>query len=148
MARPTSTNGLAIASMVLGIVWVLGLGSVLAVIFGFVSRKQIRESGGRQTGDGMAIAGLVLGFIGIAGAVVWIIAAVAISNNLSNFDNCVQQNIQNNTNNPCPINGLGASHSTPQSAPALPAQNAANSYEGVTAGLGNYVIGQLGHALL
>ena len=56
-----STNGLSIASLVLGIVWFLGIGSVLAVIFGFVARRQIRASGGRQTGEGMALAGIILG---------------------------------------------------------------------------------------
>jgi hypothetical protein len=59
--RPT--NGMAIASMVLGILWVYWLGSILALIFGYIARKQIRERG--EGGDGMAIAGLVLGWIGV-----------------------------------------------------------------------------------
>lgn len=58
-----TTNGLAIASLVLGILWLGGLGSVLAVIFGFVARSQIRNRG--QKGKGMAMAGIVLGWIGI-----------------------------------------------------------------------------------
>jgi len=58
------TNGLAIASMVLGIVWIWWIGSVLAVIFGFVSLKQIKERD--EGGRGMAIAGLVLGLVGVA----------------------------------------------------------------------------------
>ncbi|HWE70540.1 MAG TPA: DUF4190 domain-containing protein [Acidimicrobiales bacterium] len=58
-----TTNGLAIASLVLGILWLGGLGSVLAVIFGFVARKQIRTR--RQRGNGMAIAGIVLGWVGV-----------------------------------------------------------------------------------
>ena len=43
---PQSTNGLAVASLVLGIVgWLAcGLGSVLAIIFGFVAQGQIRQS--------------------------------------------------------------------------------------------------------
>ena len=61
-----STNGLAIASLVLGIVWIYWIGSILALVFGYVARRQIRESGGRQNGDGMAVAGIVLGWIGIA----------------------------------------------------------------------------------
>ncbi len=59
-----TTNGLAIASLVLGIIWVYWLGSVLALVFGYVARKQIRER--NQTGDGMAIAGIVLGWVGVA----------------------------------------------------------------------------------
>jgi Domain of unknown function (DUF4190) len=62
-----STNGLAITALVLGIVgWVpCGIGSVLAIIFGFVARSQIRNSQGRQGGDGLAQAGIILGFVGV-----------------------------------------------------------------------------------
>lgn len=59
-----STNGLAIASMVLGICWVYWIGSILALVFGYVARDQIKRTG--QQGDGMAIAGIVLGWVGIA----------------------------------------------------------------------------------
>lgn len=58
------TNGFAIASLVLGIVWIWWIGSVLALVFGYKARKQIREQG--QSGDGMAIAGIGLGWIGVA----------------------------------------------------------------------------------
>jgi hypothetical protein len=56
---------------VLGILgWVpCGIGSVLAIVFGFIARSQIRASGGRQGGDGLAIAGLILGFLGVAGTI-------------------------------------------------------------------------------
>jgi hypothetical protein len=69
-ARPTfvrasaPTNGLAIASLVLGLLWMWWMGSVLAVVFGHISLKQIARSG--QSGRGLAIAGLVLGYIGLA----------------------------------------------------------------------------------
>jgi hypothetical protein len=62
------TNGLAIASLVLGIVgllfFVFIVPPVLALIFGLVSHGQIRRSGGAQAGSGMAIAGIVLGIVG------------------------------------------------------------------------------------
>lgn len=60
-----TTNGLAIASMVLGIVWVYWIGSILALIFGYIAKGQINQSVGRQGGRGMAIAGIVLGWVGI-----------------------------------------------------------------------------------
>lgn len=60
-----STNGFAIASLVLGILWLYWLGSILALIFGYVAKSQIDQSGGRQSGRGMAIAGIVLGWIGV-----------------------------------------------------------------------------------
>ncbi len=56
-------NGFAIASLVLGIVWLWWIGSILALIFGYTARKQIRERG--QSGDGLAIAGIVLGWVGV-----------------------------------------------------------------------------------
>jgi Domain of unknown function (DUF4190)/Domain of unknown function (DUF1707) len=69
-ARPTfvraqaPTNGFAIASLVLGLFWMWWIGSVLAVVFGHVALRQIARSG--QSGRGLAIAGIVLGYIGMA----------------------------------------------------------------------------------
>lgn len=74
-----STNGFAIASLVLGIIWVDWVGSVLAVIFGHVALVQIKRR--QQQGRGLAIAGLVLGYIGIIVLVVVIVAAIVSSNN-------------------------------------------------------------------
>jgi len=57
-------SGLAIASMVLGIVWVFYIGSVLAVIFGHVALSKMKKDpsiGGR----GFAVAGVVLGWLGV-----------------------------------------------------------------------------------
>ena len=68
---PRPTNGLAIASLVLGIVWVWWVGSILALIFGYTARKQIRERG--QSGDGLAIAGIVLGWVGVGFLILFLI---------------------------------------------------------------------------
>jgi hypothetical protein len=68
---------MAIASMVLGIFWLYWVGSILAVIFGYVARRQIEQAGGSQTGRGMATAGIVLGWIGVGTLVISIIAAAA-----------------------------------------------------------------------
>jgi Domain of unknown function (DUF4190)/Protein of unknown function (DUF2510) len=59
------TNGMAVASMVLGIVWLNGIGSVLAVIFGHLSLGQLSRPDNHQGGRRMAVAGLVLGYVGI-----------------------------------------------------------------------------------
>jgi hypothetical protein len=65
--------------MVLGILWLWWVGSILAIVFGHVSLHQMRSSG--QGGRGMAIAGLVLGYLGLAVLIVVIIAvSVAASN--------------------------------------------------------------------
>jgi hypothetical protein len=76
-----STNGFAIAALVLGIAgWIVcGVGSILAIIFGFIAQGQIRQSEGRQGGEGMAKAGIILGFIGVALIAVYFIVAVAVS---------------------------------------------------------------------
>lgn len=72
-------NGMAIASLVLGITWIYWIGSVLAVIFGHVALSQINKSNGTQTGRGMAIAGLVLGYVGVAVLAIVLIAGAAAS---------------------------------------------------------------------
>ena len=74
-APPQRTNGLAIASMVLGIVWLYWIGSVLALVFGYVARKQIRERG--DAGGGMAIAGIVLGWVGVGILVLFLLIGFA-----------------------------------------------------------------------
>ena len=64
-ARPAgSTNGLAIVSLVAGLLWMWWIGSILAVVFGHAALNQIARSG--QSGRGIAIAGLALGYIGLA----------------------------------------------------------------------------------
>ena len=57
------TNGFAIASLVLGILWLYWVGSILALVFGYIARSQIQERG--ESGGGMATAGIVLGWIGV-----------------------------------------------------------------------------------
>lgn len=52
--------------MILGILWLYWIGSVLALVFGYRARREIRESNGSQSGDGMATAGIVLGWVGVA----------------------------------------------------------------------------------
>jgi len=54
---------MAVASLVLGIIWIYWLGSILALVFGYVARNQIRQRG--EQGDGMAVAGIVLGWVGV-----------------------------------------------------------------------------------
>jgi hypothetical protein len=69
-------NGMAIASMVLGIVWLYGVGSILALVFGYQARRQIELSG--QRGTGMATAGIVLGWVGLVGVVFVIVFLSAL----------------------------------------------------------------------
>ena len=62
------TNSMAVVSLIFGILSYLGLaiiGAIIAIIAGHVAKGQIRASNGWQTGDGMATAGLVMGYIQI-----------------------------------------------------------------------------------
>jgi Domain of unknown function (DUF4190)/Domain of unknown function (DUF1707) len=70
-----TTNGLAVASLIAGFLWVAWFGSVAAVVFGHIALRQIKESGGRETGTGLAVAGLVLGYMGVATMVVFLAVA-------------------------------------------------------------------------
>lgn len=79
-------NGMAIASMVLGIVsfplflfWCIGaIPAILAIVFGFIARGKISRQE-TQVGGGMALTGLILGFlyIGMAGLAIAMIAVLA-----------------------------------------------------------------------
>ena len=66
---PAPTSSLSLTSMIMGIVgWVLLpiVGGIIAVITGHMAKKEIRESNGLLGGDGMATAGLVLGYSNLA----------------------------------------------------------------------------------
>ena len=68
------TNGMAVASMVLGILGMMGMvwiiSPILALVFGHMAKGQIDRSGGAQEGRGFAVAGIVLGWVGIAWGIV------------------------------------------------------------------------------
>lgn len=86
---PTSTSvpdkapGLSIASLICGIVSILGgvillIPTILAIVFGHVSLSQISRNKGRA-GRGLSIAGLVLGYVSLVGIpVMGLMAAMAI----------------------------------------------------------------------
>lgn len=59
-------SGMAIASLLMAVLWFAGIGAVLALVFGYRARREIRDSAGRKTGSGLATTGIVLGWVGIA----------------------------------------------------------------------------------
>jgi hypothetical protein len=64
--RPGQVNGLAVISLISGLLWVLWLGSLTAIVSGHVALHQISRSAGTQKGRGMAVAGLALGYLSLA----------------------------------------------------------------------------------
>jgi hypothetical protein len=66
-------NGLAIASLICSCLGLFFLPMILGIVFGFVARSQIRQSNGRQRGDALAFAGIIVGFCWAAFFVVTII---------------------------------------------------------------------------
>ena len=46
---------------------------ILALIFGYRAMKEIDRSNGTQTGRGLAVAGVVLGWVGLVMGVIWLI---------------------------------------------------------------------------
>jgi hypothetical protein len=71
---------MAMWSMITGIVSIVGLCctfggliGIVSIILGFVSRSEIAKSHGAQTGEGMSIAGIVTGAVGVIGFIVIIV---------------------------------------------------------------------------
>jgi hypothetical protein len=80
-----STNGMAIASLILSAVgWVVCIGPILGIIFGFVGLSQIRQSEGRQSGSGLAKAGIIVGFAVIAIFILLVVLGSINNHNSSN----------------------------------------------------------------
>jgi type IV pilus assembly protein PilA len=81
VAGDAPTSGKAIASLVCGIFTFFLPASIAAIILGHMSLSEIRKSAGRIGGQGIAITGLVLGYLGVVIIpFILIIAAIAIPN--------------------------------------------------------------------
>jgi type IV pilus assembly protein PilA len=67
--------------MVFGFLFFIPFAFLAAIVLGHIALSEIKRSAGRLTGEGLAIAGLVLGYLWIAGIPVFLIfAAIAIPN--------------------------------------------------------------------
>ncbi|MCE0558233.1 MULTISPECIES: DUF4190 domain-containing protein [unclassified Motilimonas] len=63
--KPVETSPLAVVSLIFGILGIFIFGSLIAIICGHIARSNIRQSQGKLSGDGMALAGLITGYIGM-----------------------------------------------------------------------------------
>lgn len=69
--QPRGTNGMAIGALICGLAGIFiapVVASIVGIILGHLARKKIQETG--EEGDGMALAGLITGYIG---AGLWIL---------------------------------------------------------------------------
>jgi hypothetical protein len=65
---PATTSAWAVFSLIAAILaWlgVFGLGGIAAIISAYIAKNEIKNSGGRVSGNGMATAGLVMGWLNV-----------------------------------------------------------------------------------
>jgi hypothetical protein len=86
-ATPPPKNGLAIASLVCScagvIPFLFGVPCILGIIFGFVARSQIKRSNRTLGGEGLALAGIIVGF-GLIGIFIIFVVLLAIFGHAQN----------------------------------------------------------------
>ena len=78
---PPPTSGLAIASLVAGLIgWTFApiVGALVAVVTGHMARAEIRSRRGEVSGDGLALTGLILGYVQLVLAALALLVIVAI----------------------------------------------------------------------
>ena len=84
---PAQTNGMAIAALVCGVLGIIGsfipvvmyftaVLAVLGIIFGVMGMKKAKQLG---SGNGLAVAGLVLGIVGTVFAIIGIICYASVA---------------------------------------------------------------------
>ncbi|NLB50623.1 MAG: DUF4190 domain-containing protein [Clostridiaceae bacterium] len=84
---PAQTNGMAIAALVCGVLGIIGsfipyvmyftaVLAVLGIIFGVMGMKKAKQIG---SGNGLAVAGLVLGIVGTVFAIIGIICYASVA---------------------------------------------------------------------
>lgn len=72
VASVPQTSGMAIASLVTGLIGA----APLAIIFGHIAMSQIKKSAGQLSGFGLALAGTILGYVGLA--VIILLSAISV----------------------------------------------------------------------
>ncbi|MGB7346294.1 MAG: DUF4190 domain-containing protein [Pirellulaceae bacterium] len=82
--QPVTRTPMAIASLILAItspflLFICGLSlisSLLAIVFGHIARSEIKNSNGQMNGEGMALGGLIGGYVFLCLSVLWIGSSV------------------------------------------------------------------------
>ncbi|WP_448133521.1 DUF4190 domain-containing protein [Stenotrophomonas rhizophila] len=82
------TSSLAVVSLIMGIVgWTVFpfLGSLIAIVTGHMARAEIRRQSQALEGDGLAVAGLVLGWLAVIGSILVVVGFVLFFGGLALF---------------------------------------------------------------
>ena len=82
LVAPVQQNTMALVSMILGILSIFCMGALTgipAIICGHIARKQFLESPVPQSGEGMAMAGLILGYIMTVLSLLYVIFMVLVA---------------------------------------------------------------------
>jgi prepilin-type processing-associated H-X9-DG protein len=110
-AKP-KTSGLAIASLILGIVGpcTVGLASIVGIILGIASLGRIGRSGGRMAGRGLAIAGIIVSGVGaVLGVPMLMLIAILIPALFGTLDAGNAAHSQSNVSQLCNTSRMYAS---------------------------------------
>lgn len=84
-------SGMAITGFVFSLLWLGGLGSLVAVVVCGVAMKRTKTRG--QNGRGLAVAGLILGVLGLL-ASIWLVVVLvglgsAVDSELQTLSDCL-----------------------------------------------------------
>lgn len=74
-AMQSEVNRIVNRGIIFGIIWIMGIGSIIAILSGFQAKKLIRQSGNTLTGNNKATKSIL---IGISGFLLWAIAIAII----------------------------------------------------------------------
>jgi hypothetical protein len=82
---PQQNNGLAIASFIcsLASVFTCGVSAIVAIVLGHIALSQIKRGEGATGGRGLAMAGVIIGYVVVGLGVLLIVVAVATSSHNS-----------------------------------------------------------------
>jgi len=95
-AQVPSENGLAIASLILGIlsIFFYFLTAIPGIITGHMARSRVKNQPEKYTGKGMALAGLILSYIMLIISVVLVVGIIYMFNSSPEFKDAFMQGME------------------------------------------------------
>jgi hypothetical protein len=95
-AAPVKTSGMAIASLVLGILglFTCGITALIGLILGIIAMVKVKNSGGRLGGNGIALAGVIVSGIFLVICAAMMLPALAAAKREAQAISCVSNEKQ------------------------------------------------------